>query len=79
MKHFAIARNKAVCYIGNEAVSFIQTKEMIMPTEQTNVRLEKGVKAWLKGLAEKQERSQTWIINRLLKEAMQKESQSAAQ
>ncbi len=50
-----------------------------MPTEQTNVRLEKGVKAWLKGLAEKQERSQTWIINRLLKEAMQKESQSAAQ
>lgn len=48
-----------------------------MATEQTNVRLEKGIKLWLKDLAEKQERSQTWIINHLLKEAMRRDQNAA--
>ncbi|MGE4533411.1 hypothetical protein [Halomonas sp.] len=46
---------------------------------QFKARLEPEVKAWLKQKAEAAERSQTWLINHLIKEAMRHDRQPAAQ
>ncbi len=44
---------------------------------QMKIRLEPEVKSWLKDKAVADERSQTWLINRLVKEAMRREQRSA--
>lgn len=46
---------------------------------QFKARLEPEVKAWLEQRAEATERSQTWLINHLIKEAMRHDQQAAPQ
>lgn len=45
---------------------------------QFKARLEPEVKAWLEEKAKADERSQTWLLNHLLKEAMHRDQQKAA-
>ncbi|MDC8802433.1 hypothetical protein PRZ61_03055 [Halomonas pacifica] len=42
---------------------------------QIKVRLEPEVKTWVEDKAKADERSQTWLINHLVKEAMRREQQ----
>lgn len=46
---------------------------------QFKIRLKPDVKAWLESRSHSDERSQTWLINHYLKEAMQREQKTAAQ
>ncbi|MBY6208785.1 MULTISPECIES: hypothetical protein [Halomonas] len=45
---------------------------------QLKIRLEPDVKAWLEAKAKTDERSQTWLLNHLAKEAMRREEQKTA-
>lgn len=46
---------------------------------QIKARLEPKAKAWLEEKAKADERSQTWLINHLVKEAMRRDQQAATQ
>ena len=46
---------------------------------QLKIRLEPGVKAWLENKAKAEERSQTWLLNHLAKEAMQRDQKTTSQ
>lgn len=45
---------------------------------QLKARLEPAVKDWLAAKAKAEDRSQTWLLNQLAKEAMQRDQQSKA-
>ncbi len=46
---------------------------------QFKARFEPKVKAWLEQKAKAEERSQAWLLNNLVKEAMRRDQQTATQ
>ncbi|MDV6318826.1 hypothetical protein [Chromohalobacter sp. HP20-39] len=45
---------------------------------QLKIRLEPSVKEWLAAKAQAEDRSQTWLLNQLAKEAMQRDQEKSA-
>lgn len=52
---------------------------MTQQNPQFNLRLEPEVKAWLDAKAKEMRLSRTWLVNNAIKEAMQREQQTAHQ
>lgn len=46
--------------------------------QQFKARFSPDIKAWIEEKAQQQDRSQTWIINHYLREAMRREDKSTA-
>jgi|TARA_R100000322_G_scaffold97422_1_gene61361 hypothetical protein len=45
---------------------------------QLKIRLKPEIKSWIKEKAKREDRSQTWLINHYLKEAMLRETTNSA-